>query len=530
MKKHITTLLAVGTLAFSVTAQSFQKMYGVPGGTDQQHLYGCVIDAEENMYASGTFRNISVFPEVSFRGTVSRLDGTGGLLWYKSYMPTGFLDMEGYFITSIFEDGDHALYTFGHYLGMTDAASGYYLQKIDASGTVIWAKHIQANQPDLFAKAVFGSNAIYAAMGDKIARFDLNGNVLGSIAIEGLIARDIAIGTGGNPSVTGEIYLDGVMHLPVICFGPELTVNSAYAYAATSGAGLFADRIIEAPATDRLVLCNDGIVLRTAQIGDVVEATQIRPLELPDNGLFSIVSFAGIVPLNESFTFAVQARGFFADDIDFQHTIVTYKMNAACVPVSGFQEVDETPFGDFGQLSADAFAVAPDNNAYFTFGKAWSADGSNSLNYVQRGKLDLQGCGEEEKELTFDYLPTSGFTVTEIHDSLIGSALLTVTPKTMVVLDIPAGIDQTYCESALGIDDPQLSVVSVFPNPASDRLNIRADDPITGPIVLRDASGRKVLSVPPTDGAIDVSGLAPGMYVVEMRIDGRTAIARFLKN
>lgn len=529
MKKYFTTLLVAATLTLPATAQSFQKMYGVPGGVDQQHLYGCLIDPQENMYASGTFRNISVFPEITFRGTVSRLDAAGGLQWYKAYMPTGFLDMEGYFITSIFEDANHAMYTFGYYLGMTDAASGYYLQKIDAGGSVIWAKHIQADQPDMFSKAVFGSNTIYAAMGDKIARFDLNGNVLAGVAIEGLIARDISIDNSGNPSVTGEIYLDEVMHLPVIYFGQDLTVNAANAYALASASVLFADRIMEAPAHDRLILCNDGIVLRTAMIGDVLEATRIQPLQLPNDGLFSIISYAGIVPLNENFTFAVQARGFFGDNADFQNTIVTYKMNAGCVPISGFREVKETPFGDPGQLSTEAFAVAADQNAYFTFGKIWDADGSNSLNYVQRGKLDLQGCGEEEKELAFDYLPTGSITVTEIHDSLIGSAQLTVTPKTMVVLDIPAGIDQTYCESALGIDDPAEAGLSVYPNPASDQLQIQTDGRIDGPIVIRDAAGRVVLKGMPASGNITISQLSPGIYVMETTIDARSVATRFVK-
>jgi hypothetical protein len=70
----------------------------------------------------------------------------------------------------------------------------------------------------------------------------------------------------------------------------------------------------------------------------------------------------------------------------------------------------------------------------------------------------------------------------------------------------------------VGIEDtPQTSIV-IYPNPASDLLNIKSDTPIYG-FELYDALGRLVLSKTEmfnNESVIDVSSLTRGLYFIKL--------------
>lgn len=78
------------------------------------------------------------------------------------------------------------------------------------------------------------------------------------------------------------------------------------------------------------------------------------------------------------------------------------------------------------------------------------------------------------------------------------------------------------------------SVVSVYPNPATDRLFIPNFDKVKE-IVINDLSGRQVnvlnlsTSVPVPSGQIDVKNLVAGMYVIKVRnLDGTQYTQKFV--
>ena len=82
------------------------------------------------------------------------------------------------------------------------------------------------------------------------------------------------------------------------------------------------------------------------------------------------------------------------------------------------------------------------------------------------------------------------------------------------LIEIPA--------SPLGIDDisNQDSFV-LYPNPVKDKLYVKGNEPITS-IAIYDMSGKLVISENKVTDAIDISGLTPGLYMVQGYADDNT--------
>jgi hypothetical protein len=67
--------------------------------------------------------------------------------------------------------------------------------------------------------------------------------------------------------------------------------------------------------------------------------------------------------------------------------------------------------------------------------------------------------------------------------------------------------------------------VSLFPNPATDIINVRMKDDITnGEITIYDING-KLIMLQKISGSttLDVSSFSPGIYMVQLRADNLTS-------
>ncbi|MCB9187283.1 MAG: T9SS type A sorting domain-containing protein [Flavobacteriales bacterium] len=110
-----------------------------------------------------------------------------------------------------------------------------------------------------------------------------------------------------------------------------------------------------------------------------------------------------------------------------------------------------------------------------------------------------------------------------------GSAV--VTPNADVTYTVT--VDDGVCEGmadvsvtmALGIEDALAESISIYPNPATDDLTIRADQPLQVQyITLLDLSGKAVYQEVPTGSftmtTIPVNRLSEGMYMLQMNVNG----------
>jgi hypothetical protein len=89
-------------------------------------------------------------------------------------------------------------------------------------------------------------------------------------------------------------------------------------------------------------------------------------------------------------------------------------------------------------------------------------------------------------------------------------------------LDVPV----TLHVVGVGIDDPNKTSVMIYPNPATDRINILTSSAISS-VVITDFSGKTVYSG--TASVVDISAFANGVYFVRTVTGSGTSNMKFIK-
>jgi hypothetical protein len=100
---------------------------------------------------------------------------------------------------------------------------------------------------------------------------------------------------------------------------------------------------------------------------------------------------------------------------------------------------------------------------------------------------------------------------------LTNSALLDV----VEIYDISTGLESSNRNEGL----------SLYPNPAINQLHIRGIDKIQGKVSLKTYSvtGQEMTSLNISTGAIDISGLTPGIYFIRIDTDYDHQTIKFVK-
>ena len=85
-------------------------------------------------------------------------------------------------------------------------------------------------------------------------------------------------------------------------------------------------------------------------------------------------------------------------------------------------------------------------------------------------------------------------------------------------------------EPELGIGNDQLSLVSVYPNPASDVLNIKTPATIdVKSVAIYDVLGKRS-NVSLVNGQINIANLAKGVYILNVETNAGTLTEKIVKN
>jgi len=86
-----------------------------------------------------------------------------------------------------------------------------------------------------------------------------------------------------------------------------------------------------------------------------------------------------------------------------------------------------------------------------------------------------------------------------------------------------------YIAGTASVED-NLFNVSLYPNPASNRLNISAANTIKNAEIY-NVLGKKVMNVTinKTSESIDISNLASGVYMIKYNIENTVGTAKFIK-
>ena len=72
-------------------------------------------------------------------------------------------------------------------------------------------------------------------------------------------------------------------------------------------------------------------------------------------------------------------------------------------------------------------------------------------------------------------------------------------------------LDNITIAAVVGIDQPQASQVTLFPNPTNGRIALRSAQPILR-VELLDALGRRLMHT--TDNTLDLSAFPNGVYLL----------------
>lgn len=82
----------------------------------------------------------------------------------------------------------------------------------------------------------------------------------------------------------------------------------------------------------------------------------------------------------------------------------------------------------------------------------------------------------------------------------------------------------------LGVDELEQTAISVYPNPTSGKLNIKASSPIES-VELYDLLGRKVMGAAPLteNTELNITSLKAGMYVAVISSEGKRTVRKIIK-
>lgn len=449
--------------SLSLKAQTFQKAYGVQM-PDQQQLFDLTIDQNNSVYSSGTFRNLSTFPVSAYYGTVSKIDSSGRLLWYKGYLPSTYTMFEALFIKSTFQVDKNSVYCFGTFLGDSAGRSGYYLLKLDLNGQVIWSKFIEDEIPEEFARAIYGNNGIYAVMRNKVVKFNLDGNVVNSVQfnLDYLTLRRLFISKDGSLILTGDLIKDSKLTTPVIKLDADLNYIQGNLYSVEDIAA-WGNAIAEESNNNIIIGTAEGISFSIDKNGKINWAKQIKT-EQTDSTLSAINLFKDIQPLSaEGKDFIATITGEYYDNVTYQYYNVVCKLNQDG-KLSDFRVIRKAPFPNNNNYIPSALKVDRTGQSFFLAGDLTDTAQMYHLNYLHRGKVNGLGCGEEKREVTILDIK-SKVTSESLSDTFLVSYDAEAIPSEFIVKNIQPTYDSTYCFEPTG-------TASVF-GPAKKLTNVK---------------------------------------------------------
>ena len=110
---------------------------------------------------------------------------------------------------------------------------------------------------------------------------------------------------------------------------------------------------------------------------------------------------------------------------------------------------------------------------------------------------------------------------------------LTAPGGTIEISDNAAGCNsqqevEDACESASVNEHKLNTYLSLYPNPAQQNINILVDGYTIDEVKIFTLTGQQVLQVHPANRTVNISHIQPGMYIVEVMVEGRKVRRKLL--
>ncbi|MAZ72319.1 MAG: RNA-binding protein [Flavobacteriaceae bacterium] len=208
----------------------------------------------------------------------------------------------------------------------------------------------------------------------------------------------------------------------------------------------------------------------------------------------------------------------------------------------------DLPFdeGGIGDFNGDGFLDVVNN------GNLYINDGNNINNYVKIGlkgvesnsngigaRIKIEGAwGTQMREVR------SGQGFRHMNSLVAHFGLGPATAIDKIIIEWPSGIideiidpdinaQHIYVEGqnpVLGINDVQVTGISLFPNPTADKLNFSVQGMSDTLVTIVDMNGKLVLNTSVSNtNSIDVSTLKTGVYFAQFEVDKKQLSYKFIK-
>lgn len=514
MKKLVLSLLLLSVFSLNGYAQSFQKSFGMEA--EQQELYSICNNDSESLLVSGTFKNFFTFPEINFYGTVSKVNKTGEVQWYKGYLPTDFVPFEAFLITSVLKADNGDTFTIGSFLS-TETRTGYILMRLNSEGEVLFAKKINDQDLYFYPKAVLKDDFVYVSLYDKIVKFDLNGEIIEAKKFEHLIFRDINLDQNNNIILTGE-YGDPDPNAPlnngcpILILDGNLQLISGNIYT-TDPSGFYGESIISTNS-NQIIVGGPSAYFSANPDGQVAWAMLIPQFSTPNPS--DGYNLIWDLQKNTDGTIMGVLDGFYADSDSFQHYSAICKIDPATGLVISSKDIKAGHFDGINHIEANNLLI--DNDNIYVGGTTGDYDLLYKLNYLHKTGLNDTGCGEVTRSVQVESWANEILPVVPYQSSLIATVVVLSSNINMIAVDIPINYDNQSCnEPILSIDEPTISSeIVIYPNPFDDILTINSNNTIEG-IKVFDILGKEMQVIKLSETSYDFSQLSKGVYIIQIK-------------
>jgi hypothetical protein len=175
--------------------------------------------------------------------------------------------------------------------------------------------------------------------------------------------------------------------------------------------------------------------------------------------------------------------------------------------------------------------VNPDNGDIYVAGTGSNSDWSHSIWKIDSSGNEQDIC-DGSSFYTFPQPFTNGIRSAEFFSDgtlkLVGESS-TVDETSSTPTNQNVNFTVIKSDSLTGLNDIDHSVLSLYPNPAMDILNIKTTNLTIESIRIRNQLGQIVLSSNSTGKSVDIAQLTPGIYFIEVSSSKGVAIRKLVK-
>ncbi|MCP4440862.1 MAG: T9SS type A sorting domain-containing protein [Aureispira sp.] len=541
IKKLFTLSLILTIINLSVTGQTYEWVKGM-GGSQYDYGNGQIIDASDNIYSTGSFNgtvdfdpNTGVHNLTSALGDdafISKLDANGNLIWAKN-LGTGS-DSKG---IDISQDNEGNIYVLGSFKGTGDfnpnsnetnlTSTGtrpdLFITKLDTSGTLVWAKKIGSNLTDYAnAIALDTSGGVYIT-GRYSGTIDLNPNS--------------GVDTVSNSGTYGH-------------FIAKWDKNGNFIWGQNVGQNLSGEEIKIS------VALSGDIYIASSFWGTADFDPSTNTTNLTAAGYYDIF----IYKLNTNGNF-VWAKSFGGGDLEIISDISTDASGNIYATGRFWGTTDFDPSSSIHNLTSmggsDAFIAKLDINGNFLWVKrigstsderegAITVDPFNNVYVI--GNFETTKSFLTKLDASGNFLNTQYFNnpmeYPNINVDVLGNVYITGSFTSGLNFTSSAGPVYLYghgrsdifilklSQTITGIADISIPnnkfTVSVYPNPTSLELTIKAEEPIES-ISIFDTKGVFIKTVNNMDSPINVSMFSNGVYLLKIKTKTAEGYSSFIK-